>query len=102
MPLHKKGDRNERGNYRGVCLLSMCSRVLAKQLAWWAEHLELLYENQAGFRKGRSTTDVVKMMIQIQEDVDDCKRRVRQFENEREINEGDDVRSSRKHCLRWN
>ena len=31
----------------------------------------------------------VQIMIRIQEDVDDCRRRVRQYENEREINEGE-------------
>ena len=50
VPLHKKGDRNDRNNYRGVCLLTMGSRVLArviaKRLSWWAERLELLDENQ--------------------------------------------------------
>lgn len=92
VPLHKKGDRNDRNNYRGVCLLSMCSRVLgrvlAKRLGWWAEHLELLDENQAGFRKGRSTADVTQMMVRIHEDVEDGRRR----ENEgrmTEMNEDD-------------
>ena len=79
VPLHKKGDRNDRNNYRGVCLLSMSSRVLgrviAKRMSRWAEHLELLDENQAGFRKGRSTADVVQMMVRMQEDVEDDKRR---------------------------
>ena len=58
----------------------MCSRVLgrviAKQVGRWAEHLKLLDKNQAGFRKGRSTADVVQVMQRIQEDVVDCKRRV--------------------------
>ena len=30
VPIFKKGDRREVNNYRGVCLLSMCSRVLAR------------------------------------------------------------------------
>ena len=55
---------------------SMCSRILArviaKRLSWWAERLGLLDDNQAGFRTGRSTADVVRM----EEDVEDCKRRV--------------------------
>ena len=59
VPLHKKGARDQANNFRGVCLLSMCSRVLGRVIAkrvWrWAEHLKLLDENQAGFRKGRST-----------------------------------------------
>ena len=50
--LSKKGDRNERNNYRGVCLLLMGSRVFAKRIRWWAENICVLDENQAGFRKG--------------------------------------------------
>ena len=80
VPLFKKGDRKSVNNYRGVCLLSMCSRVLArviaKRVACWAECLGLLDDNQAGFRAGRSTADVVQMMVRMQEDVDDCMRRV--------------------------
>ena len=80
IPLFKKGDRSEPGNYRGVCLLSMCSRILArviaKRVSAWAEGLGLLDDNQAGFRSGRSTADVVQMMVRVQEDVEDCRRRV--------------------------
>ena len=80
VPLFKKGDRREVNNYRGVCLLSMCSRVLArviaKRVSAWAECLDLLDDNQAGFRKGRSTADVVQMMVRVNEDVEDCMRRV--------------------------
>ncbi|KAI8486755.1 hypothetical protein Bbelb_355030 [Branchiostoma belcheri] len=89
VPLFKKGDRKDVNNYRGVCLLSMCSRVLArviaKRLSWWAEWLGLLDDNQAGFRKGRSTADVVQMMVRMQEDVADCKRRVNGEEEVDEI-----------------
>ncbi|MEL7302028.1 MAG: endonuclease/exonuclease/phosphatase family protein, partial [Pseudomonadota bacterium] len=67
VPLYKKGDREDPGNYRGVCLLAMGSRILARvianRLGWWAEHLGLLDENQAGFRKGRSTADMTQMMV---------------------------------------
>ena len=80
VPLFKKGDREDRNNYRGVVLLAMASRilarVLAKRLAWWAERMGLVDENQAGFRKGRSTADVVQVMGRIQEDTTDCRRRV--------------------------
>ena len=31
--LFKKGDRQKCGNYRGVCLLSMISRILARDLS---------------------------------------------------------------------
>ena len=48
IPLHKKGPRNNLNNYRGVCLLAMASRILARVLATrlrdWAETLNLLGE----------------------------------------------------------
>ena len=78
VPLFKKGDREDRNNYIGVVLLAMASRilarVLAKRLAWWAKRIGLLDENQAGFRKGRSTADVVQVMGTIQEEVTGCRR----------------------------
>ena len=84
VPLYKKGDREDPGNYRGVCLLAMGSRILARvvarRLGGWAEHLGLLDENQAGFRKGRSTADVTQMMVRINEDVWDMKRRVAEYD----------------------
>ena len=84
VPLYKKGDREDPGNYRGVCLLAMGSRILARvvarRLGGWAEQLGLLDENQAGFRKGRSTADVTQMMVRINEDVCDMKRRVNEYD----------------------
>ena len=68
-PIYKKGDRNTGGNYRGVCLLAMGSRILttiiAKRMRWWAEKMELLGENQAGFRTGRSTADATQVIMRI-------------------------------------
>ena len=91
VPLFKKGDREDPGNYRGVCLLAMGSRILArviaKRLSWWTEHLGLLDENQAGFRKGRSTAEVTQMMLRIDEDVRDLKRRVQEYDWEMDENE---------------
>ena len=81
MALFMKGDRNEAGNYRGVCLLAMgcrlLARVIAKRLRWWAEHLGLMDESQAGFRRGSSTADVMQMMVRMNEDVGDYRRRVK-------------------------
>ena len=72
IPIYKKkGDKNECNNYRGVCLLAMASRILArivtKRTGWWVEHLELLKENQAGCKKGRSTADATQVIMRIQE-----------------------------------
>ena len=79
VPLFKKGDRNCKDNYRGICLLSMGSRILARVMAsrlrWWSEHLGLVDENQCGFRPGRSTADATQIMVRIQEDAVDLRRR---------------------------
>ena len=78
--LHKKGNINIPGNYRGVVLLAMGSRVLARILAnrlrIWAEAMDLLDEEQAGFRKGRSTADVTQILVRIQEDTIDLRKRM--------------------------
>ena len=52
------------------------ARAVAMRLGMWAETIGILDENQAGFRKGRSTPDVVQVMARVQEDVEDGRRRV--------------------------
>ena len=80
IPLFKKGDKDDENNYRGVCLLAMASRILARVLAnrlrYWAEAMNLMDDNQSGFRKGRSTADVTQVMYRIQEDVEDLQKRI--------------------------
>ena len=60
-PIHKKGNRNDPNNYRGISLLSVCSKIysfiLNKRLTLWSEENEILGETQAGFRRDRSTID---------------------------------------------
>ena len=72
IPLFKKGDKSYPNNYRGICLLPILSRVLGRILATrirvWAEEMNLLDENQAGVRKGRSTADATQIFIRIQGD----------------------------------
>ena len=79
IPLHKKGDKDNPNNFRGVVLLAMGSRILARiianRLRIWAEKMELLDDNQSGFRKERSTADATQIMIRIQEDCIDLRRR---------------------------
>ena len=63
LPLHKKGSYSDPNNYRGISLLSVVSKIFTKilctRLTAWAEGSGLLYEEQAGFRKGRSTVDQI-------------------------------------------
>ena len=61
IPLHKKGDKNNVDNYRGITLLStlgkLFSRILNNRLTTWAETYSVYIEAQAGFREHMSTTD---------------------------------------------
>lgn len=59
--LHKKGDPEEPGNYRGINLHSttykICAAVLNERLRSQLEAERILPESQAGFRKDRGTID---------------------------------------------
>ena len=92
IPLHKKGDRDNPNQYRGVVLLSMGSRIVARIMAsrirLWSEALGLMDDDQSGFRKGRSTADVTQVMVRLQEDTNDLKRRLEK--EGREIPEGEE------------
>jgi hypothetical protein len=67
IPIHKKGDRNNPDNYRGISLLStgykIYLKIIAKRLTVIAE--VLLLEEQNGFRKGRSCMDCIFSASQI-------------------------------------
>ncbi len=66
----KKGNRSDCNNSRGISLLSTASKVLAKiMLTRLTKHLieTTLPETQCGFRKERSTCDMIFDASQIQE-----------------------------------
>ena len=69
--VHKqKGDRAECGNSRGISLLSVAGKVLAKfMLTRLLEHVVdlVLPESQCWFRRGRSTIDKIFVARQLQE-----------------------------------
>ena len=62
-------------------MLDMGSRILARflktRLRWWAEHLQLLDDNQNGFRQGRSSADATQIMVRMLEDMTDIKKKER-------------------------
>ena len=69
VPLHKKKDRKECTNYRGISLLSVPGKVLALVLL---ERLQAvidpqLSETQCGFQKGRGTIDQIWVTRQVLE-----------------------------------
>ena len=69
--LHKKGDKTECGNYRGISLVSHAGKVLlkvvARRLSAYCEAKGLLPEEQCGFRPDRSTTDRMFVVRRLQE-----------------------------------
>ena len=64
-----KGDRSDCNNYRGISLLSIVGKVFARVLLKRLQKLaERVYpETQCGFRAGRSTTDMIFSLRQLQE-----------------------------------
>jgi sorting nexin-29 len=61
VPIHKKGDKIECSNYRGISLLptsyKILSNILLSRLIPYAD--EIIGDHQCGFRRNRSTTDQI-------------------------------------------
>jgi hypothetical protein len=61
VPIHKKGDKADCSNYRGISLLStsyqILSIILLSRLIPYAD--EIIGYHQCGFRRNRSTTDQI-------------------------------------------
>jgi len=69
IPLHKKKDKLNCDNYRGVSLLPHCGKVMAMVILQRIRKRteEVLSEAQAGFRAGRSTVDQLFTLRRIAE-----------------------------------
>ena len=68
--LFKSGLRDQCGNYRGIALVSVVGKVLARiLLERLLEHIApmVITESQCGFRSNRGTTDMVFTARQLQE-----------------------------------
>ena len=69
--LHKKRDRTECGNYRGISLVAHAVNILlkliARRLSEYCERVGVLRKEQSGFRPNRSTTDVMFVIRRLQE-----------------------------------
>lgn len=71
--LHKKGDRKEPSNYRGIALVSCTAKlfthILRARIEAWEEVVKVLPEAQAGFRKARGCEDnifALQSAVQLQ------------------------------------
>ena len=70
VPIFKKGNKKECGNYRGISLLSIAGKIVTRIILNRIEKTIcplILPETQCGFRRNRSTIDMVFSLRQIQE-----------------------------------
>ena len=81
VPIHKKGDKTDCNNYRGMSLLpttyKILSNILLSRLTSYAE--EIIGDHQCGFRRNRSTTDHLFCIRQMPEKKWEYNEAVRQL-----------------------
>ena len=69
--LHKKKDRTECNNYRGISVVAHAGKILlkiiARRLGEYCERVGILPEEQRGFQPNRSTTDLMFVIRCLQE-----------------------------------
>ena len=69
LPIHKKGDKTDCNNYRGISLLpttyKILSNILLSRLIPYVK--EIIGDHQCGFRRNRSTIDHIFCIRQILE-----------------------------------
>ena len=78
IPLFKSGDNDTFSNYRPVSLLSQFSKILEKifynRLESFINKQNILAEEQFGFRKSRSTSMAISLLIENLTDMNDEKK----------------------------
>jgi hypothetical protein len=69
VPIYKKGDKTDCSNYPGISILSTTYKILSNsllsRLTPYAE--EIIGDHQCGFRRNKSTTDLIFSIPQILE-----------------------------------
>jgi hypothetical protein len=70
IPIHKKGNKSDINNYRGISLMSIVAKTYNKILLnrIYDPINSILGDNQAGFRRKRSTVEHVHVLNRIVED----------------------------------
>ena len=75
--MFKKGDEARCSNYKGITLLSMCSKVYELILEQRLKKVKRqLDQSQSGFRKGRSIRDHIFTVKQLAEKVKDTNKTI--------------------------
>lgn len=63
IPVFKKGDNDQTGNYRGISLVSHIGKLFTSlintRLLKWSEENSITTDSQFGFRPGYGTTDTI-------------------------------------------
>ena len=81
VPIHKKGDKTDCNNYRGLSLLrttyKILSNILLSRLTPYAK--EIIGDHQCGFQRNRSTIDHIFCIRQILEKKWEYNEEVYQF-----------------------
>ena len=81
VPIHKKGDKTDCNNYRGISLLLTSYKILSNiplsRLIPYVE--EIIGDHQCGFRRNRSTTDHIFCIRQTLEKKWEHNETVHQF-----------------------
>ena len=80
VPVYKKGNANNPDNYRGISLISVFCKVFTciinERLQNWANDHELICEEQAGSRRGYSTTENIFILHDVIEQYLSRKRKL--------------------------
>jgi len=83
VPIHKKGDKTDCNNYRGISLLpttyKILSNILLSRLIPYAK--EIIGDHQCGFRRNRLTIDHIFLIRQMREKKWECNEEVHQQES---------------------
>jgi hypothetical protein len=66
-PIHKKGNKQDRNNYRGIALLNVAYKVFSNCILTRIKEKteQTIGEYQGGFRPGKSTTDQIFIIRQL-------------------------------------
>ena len=69
IPVHKKGDKSDVKNYRGItlisCMFKILTAVLNKRIAAFCDLNNTISGAQFGFRKGKSTVDALFCLLNL-------------------------------------